>query len=271
VLVAREDVAAFAQRAGHHERLGRAGRAFADDRDVMVRAIHGRPNEVVETGIDHDEPVSRALGVVARLFQVLHPADEQAGCRHRIAPGLDFHADGLAYARRRCAVPLVQADINQAPFSVRFDLVGMFDVLEHIPDDLAALKCANSLVKPRGTLLITVPAHKTLWSYADDFAMHCRRYESSELSEKLVSAGFEIGFVSPFMALLYPALRLWRYINGSGSGTSNQQFRRDLTIVPVLNELAALVMSVEARWVATRRHLPFGASLVAVAVKPETP
>jgi SAM-dependent methyltransferase len=239
-----------------------------EDRHFWFRARNALIEEIAANTLAK-VPVPSILEIGCGTGSVLRSLG-RVGAKGRVV-GLDFHADGLAYARRRCAVPLVQADINQSPFSVRFDLVGMFDVLEHIPDDLAALKCANSLVKPRGTLLITVPAHKTLWSYADDFAMHCRRYESSELSEKLVSAGFEIGFVSPFMALLYPALRLWRYINGSGSGTSNQQFRRDLTIVPVLNELAALVMSVEARWVATRRHLPFGASLVAVAVKPETP
>jgi hypothetical protein len=71
------------------------------------------------------------------------------------------------------------------------------------------------------------------------------------------------------MMSLYPALRLWRSLNGGSSGTNVQQFNRDLTIIPVLNELAAWALGLEARWVGARRRLRFGASLVAVAVKPK--
>jgi SAM-dependent methyltransferase len=190
-------------------------------------------------------------------------------CTRGLVVGLDFHAEGLSFAKRRCSVPLVQANANQSPFSVGFDLVGMFDVLEHIADDVAALEAARDQLRPGGTLLVTVPAHMNLWSYADDFAQHCRRFEVLELSEKLTTAGFEVDFISPFMMSLYPALRLWRSLNGGSSGTNVQQFNRDLTIIPVLNELAAWALGLEARWVGARRRLRFGASLVAVAVKPK--
>jgi hypothetical protein len=52
-----------------------------------------------------------------------------------------------------------------------------------------------------------------------------------------------------------------------GDETDSERFERDLTIVPILNQLAAWCMGAEARWVACGRRLPFGASLVAVGVK----
>jgi SAM-dependent methyltransferase len=184
--------------------------------------------------------------------------------------GLDFKAEGLAYARRRCSLPLVQADAGTPPFSIQFDLVGMFDVLEHIANDQKALESVWRLLRPGGKLLITVPAHMKLWSYADIVAQHCRRYGVAELSERLASAGFEVEFVSPFMMILYPAVRLWRLLNRGAAKTDAQRFDRDLTIIPIINEVAAWGMGAEARWIAAGHRLPFGASLVAVGVKPRT-
>jgi SAM-dependent methyltransferase len=184
--------------------------------------------------------------------------------------GLDFKAEGLAYARKRSSLPLVQADASFPPFSVQFDLIGMFDILEHIRDDSAALESASRLIRPGGKLLLTVPAHMRLWSYADIVAQHCRRYEISELRERLASTGFEIEFVGPFMMMLYPVLRMWRLLNRAGAETDVERFERDLTIVPIVNQIAAWGLGAEARWVANGHRLPFGASLVAVGVKPQS-
>src|SRR6185437_2707886 len=53
--------------------------------------------------------------------------------------GMDYFGEGLAYARARCACPLVQGDLALPPFGKQFHLIGMFDVLEHMPDDLQVL------------------------------------------------------------------------------------------------------------------------------------
>src|SRR5262245_37315921 len=70
---------------------------------------------------------------------------------------------------------LVQGNASQAPFSKTFHLIGMFDVLEHIQDDIGALRDIRSLLDPDGALLLTVPAHASLWSYFDEASRHCRR------------------------------------------------------------------------------------------------
>jgi SAM-dependent methyltransferase len=155
----------------------------------------------------------------------------------------------------------VQADASRPPFSIPFDLAGMFDVLEHIPNDREAMESARRLLRPGGKLLITVPAHMKLWSYSDDAAQHCRRYEIAELTEKLESAGLDVEFVSPSMTFLYPVLGLWRLLNRGAAQSDAQRFQRDLTIVPIFNEAAAWAMTTESRWVAAGHRLPFGASL----------
>jgi hypothetical protein len=78
----------------------------------------------------------------------------------------------------------------------------------------------------------------SLWSYADEAAQHCRRYGAVDLSAKLESHGFRIELISPFMAVLYPALKVWRLLNRHRDKTAAELFENDLTVVPVLNEAA---------------------------------
>jgi len=66
------------------------------------------------------------------------------------------------------------------------------EVLEHIEHDLQALKeIARVLNKDRGCLIITVPHRKRYFANDDLFVKHYRRYEISEIKNRLKSAGFE--------------------------------------------------------------------------------
>ena len=79
-----------------------------------------------------------------------------------------------------------------ANWSESFDYVLAFEVLEHIENDLQALRQWKSLLKPGGWLLLSVPAHQRKWSATDVGAGHFRRYERKGLSDVLEQAGFEI-------------------------------------------------------------------------------
>jgi len=95
--------------------------------------------------------------------------------------GVDLFEEGLVYARQLTKLPLVRARIENAPFTIPFEVVGMFDVLEHVEDDVATLCVMRALTAPGGHLLVTVPAYKALWSRFDEESHHCRRYELDEL------------------------------------------------------------------------------------------
>ncbi len=77
-------------------------------------------------------------------------------------------------------------------WSLSFDLVCAFEVLEHIEDDHAALAAWVSWLKPGGCLLLSVPAHMKLWNAGDQWAGHHRRYERDSLTESLQRVGLSI-------------------------------------------------------------------------------
>ena len=186
--------------------------------------------------------------------------------------GMDLFLEGLRLANRRVTCGLVQGDLAAPPFESGFDLVGMFDVLEHIEDDHAVLDHLYKLVKPGGSLLLTVPADPGLWSYFDVASCHFRRYSIKDLHEKVQAAGFTVNFISPFIALTYPALRIQRLLmNRSGMDdlkAAGDQAEDDLKIVPVVNDIVRMILYLEAGWLARGNRLPFGSSLVLQAIKP---
>jgi len=74
----------------------------------------------------------------------------------------------------------------------RFDTVLALNMLEHVEDDLAALKKMHDVLQPGGRIIIYVPAHKELMGSMDRTVGHLRRYEREELETKLEGAGFEV-------------------------------------------------------------------------------
>lgn len=187
------------------------------------------------------------------------------GAPNAFVAGMDLFVEGLGIAQKRAPVALVCADVRRPPFREKFSLIGMFDVLEHLQEDLAALRDVRSLVRDDGAFLVTVPARQALWSYFDESSHHCRRYEEAELCEKLAAAGFRVEFVSFFMRaslpLLYAARKMARLRRGDQRSLTSQE----LQIVPGLNPLLTRVLIREARSVAAGHKLSNGSSLVAVA------
>ena len=110
----------------------------------------------------------------------------------------------------------MQGRIDALPAHRPFDLILMCDVLEHIDDDDAALIGARRALRPGGHLLITVPAHPSLWSDFDVASHHFRRYDEPTLRSTIERAGLEVRYVGPFMSLLYPVARLRRRPDSAG-------------------------------------------------------
>ena len=94
-------------------------------------------------------------------------------------------------AIRPSGIELVQADARQRPYDLEFDVVGAFDVLEHIAEDLDALRQLVRAVKPGGGVLLTVPQHPALWSPIDEYSHHQRRYTRQGLIELLRLGGLQ--------------------------------------------------------------------------------
>ena len=125
--------------------------------------------------------------------------------------GSELHAEGLEIARRRLpGVELVELDVAEMPFEGEFDVVGAFDVLEHVADDERALAGMRRAVRGGGGILLLVPQHPRLWSEMDVVARHARRYTRRDLTTKVERAGFDVVAVSSFVSSLLPAMVLSR-------------------------------------------------------------
>ena len=199
----------------------------------------------------------------------------EAVCARGLVVGVDLYQEGLDLARRRVSCPLVRADVFRLPFQPCFDLICLFDVLEHLPDDVRVLRALSALLVPTGKLLLTVPASRSLWSYFDVAAHHCRRYEKTDLQAALHEAGFQVEFLSPFMMALYPILWLGRRLTGFGKAADARQAaersQQDLRIGAVSNKILTSLVAWELPFIKARRKLPLGSSLVALASKSSIP
>lgn len=124
---------------------------------------------------------------------------------HNLSIG-EIHKNGLVYAKQYGLEKLYQFDLRSPPFREHFDVVALFDVLEHIEDDEVAVRKIHAMLRPGGRIILTVPAHRWLWSQIDRLANHYRRYNATGLSSLLRSAGFEVAESRYFFTALVPAL-----------------------------------------------------------------
>lgn len=176
--------------------------------------------------------------------------------------------DGLAFAKSRLqsGALFLQMDACAIPFREEFDVIGAFDVLEHIQDDLAAIKQIYKALKNRGTLLLSVPQHRFLWSKYDETACHYRRYAAKDIERALAEAGFAILLSTSFNALPLPAMLLSRQLNNSRSDKSADVLA-ELKISPLINKILAIALAVEFQLFKFGIHFPFGGSRIIVAQK----
>lgn len=126
-----------------------------------------------------------------------------------IEPGLK----GAKNAQARGLNPVICSTIEDCgfkPYSI--PAIGMFDLLEHIDDDVALIATIKTLLTSNGRLYITVPAYDFLWSVDDEVAGHCRRYTKKTLTAILKSNGFGIDFATYIFSLLPFPIFLFRTI-----------------------------------------------------------
>lgn len=147
------------------------------------------------------------------------------------------------------------------------DAVCFFDVLEHLDDDLAALRGAMRMLKPGGTLLATVPAYRWLWTWHDDYHHHRRRYVRSRLQSVLREAGFREESVRYFNTYLLPLAVAYRGL--VRFRTPDPAGMLQPPAAPI-NRLLERVFRAEQPRLLTpgARGFPFGLSLLAVAERP---
>jgi len=175
---------------------------------------------------------------------------------------LELDEEARSIAERRLGKGVMSAplpDLAGVP-DRHYDLIGAFDVIEHIDDDRAALASIAKRLKRGGKLVITVPAHQWMWSAHDVVNHHKRRYSKQALRALVESSPLKLERIGYFNSLLFPlavAERLSSKLRGKDDA--------DLSLPPrPLNAALERVFALERHLVA-RLPLPPGLSLFAVA------
>jgi SAM-dependent methyltransferase len=203
------------------------------------------------------------------------PADAQVleigcGTGHNLAmlagfghvEGLELDAEARAISEKRLGRKVMSSplpELGEVP-DCHYDLIGAFDVIEHIDDDRAALASIAAKLKPGGSFVMTVPAHQWMWSAHDTVNHHKRRYSKAGLRTLINASPMKLDKVGYFNSLLFPLAVAER-----ASSKLRGKDDADVKLPPApLNTALEKIFEAE-RYLVGRLPLPPGLSLFAVA------
>ena len=190
---------------------------------------------------------------------------------YKTVRGIDISADAI----NRCRAAGLDAQVMDAQKLTfpdeSFDLLTASDVLEHLPDEAAALREWRRILKPGGVLIVFVPAFMFLWTEHDVVNNHCRRYTRATLVRPLAAAGFHIERSSYWNTALFPAVAIVRVLKrcfGQQKVADAANVTGDMFALPApLNRALLGLLQVENRFLKWGVNWPFGVSVMAVAKK----
>jgi SAM-dependent methyltransferase len=213
-------------------------------------------------------------GVIAGLGLPADPRILDAGCgsgrfmvelsKLGVVTGVELSDTSVALARQRGLGEVVAGSVLEMPFADgSFDLAVSLDVIEHLEDDLAALRELRRTVAPGGALLVTVPAYQWLWSGHDEINHHHRRYTRRSLQQVAEQAGWRQSRTTYFNSLLLPVAILLRVLDRVSTKTTESSL--DLWVPPEpVNWVLERPLTLEAALIARGGRIPAGLSLLAV-------
>ena len=149
---------------------------------------------------------------------------------------------------------------------------GLFDVLEHIKDDLYFLRTIKEALKIKGKLYLTVPALSSLWTPEDRISGHYRRYSKKAILDLLASAGFKTEYCTYFFFSLVIPVFILKVIPHKLGLLNEPRDLQNLAVQhkqskKILKSLFGAFFALESGIIRSRRKIPFGSSLLISAVK----
>jgi SAM-dependent methyltransferase len=211
---------------------------------------------------------------IERLELPKHARILDAGCgsgrnmvelaHHGVVTGIELSRTSVELARERDVGEVLEGSVMDTPFDdASFDLTVSLDVIEHLEDDVGALRELRRVTKPGGALLVTVPAYQWLWSGHDEINHHHRRYNRRTLLTAAESAGWHLEHSTHFNSLLLPAAILLRALERFKPSTTKSSL--DLWVPPTpLNWALRQPLHLEAAVIGHGGSIPAGLSLLAV-------
>jgi SAM-dependent methyltransferase len=182
--------------------------------------------------------------------------------RHGTVTGIELSGTSVALARARSCGEVIEGSVLEMPFeAASFDLAVSLDVIEHLEDDLSALRELRRVVAPGGALLVTVPAYQWLWSGHDEINHHHRRYTRRSLQHVAEQAGWETVRTTYFNSLLLPVAIVLRVLERFSTKPTESSL--DLWVPPApINWLLERPLAFEAAVIDRGGRIPAGLSLL---------
>jgi len=184
--------------------------------------------------------------------------------------------EGCLNAKRRGLTNIICADMKNARFKAGIiPAIGLFDVIEHVENDVEFLNYINKILMPEGYLFIAVPAYNILWSNEDIDLGHFRRYTLRALKKVLGETGFEIVYSTYIFSFLIIPILFFRTlpsrlgITKSGGAVKSSKFKKEHNAGQrgIVGNVLAKFMSLELSQIKKSRAIPFGGSCLVVARK----
>jgi len=179
--------------------------------------------------------------------------------------GIDSSITALNFSKKGGSYFLLCASIENMPFKENiFGIITALDVIEHIENDIKALKEINKILGEKGIILITVPAFKFLWSRHDEINQHKRRYTRKKLREKVEASGFNVLRITYANLFLFPFIAFVRFLEKFKRVKFKSDFDRKIS--SVLNKILIQIFSFE-KYFLRKFDFSIGVSLICVARK----
>lgn len=208
---------------------------------IVNKYIVGTNNNILEVGAGY--------GIMTEMLK-----------EYGTVTAIEPYKDAAVYLQNN-GINTFYCTLDSFPLKEKYDIVAMFDVLEHI-DDLDAIYQVHYLLKDKGLFLVTVPAYMFLWSEHDKLNHHFLRYIKEELIAIMTTMqrSFNIKYITYFNTLLFPLAlldKLWFARNKQSYSLSPNKLINAILYRIFLFEKALL------RFV----NLPFGVSILLIAEK----
>lgn len=180
--------------------------------------------------------------------------------------GVECCEKAITFAKQKTKIKMQTGKLpDDLPFKKeKFDIIFMFDVLEHIEEENKTLKKIHQILNEQGKLIITVPAFKLLWSNHDTRNQHYRRYTKGMLKQSLIKGGFKINYSNYFNFLLFLPIFITRMLD---KGKSKHEENNDIkNYNKITNNLLRLIMESE-KYLMKYLRFPWGVSVISIAQK----
>lgn len=184
--------------------------------------------------------------------------------------GVEPFEQNIAIAQRKGNIPVLKGTAEQLPPKIdrqTFDLITMFDVLEHTKDDNAVLKNIHNHLTDQGFLFITVPAYQWMWGAQDVISHHYRRYTLTKLRAKIEKTGFKTTYSTYFNTFLFPPIAAIRGLAKLKPEPDEHGEFGDFKYGNSLSNALLYHIFRAEKWFLPPLKFPFGVSVLIVANK----